>query len=494
MSTAVATPVPPAGPPPMIEKIDDFSDKLSPMLVKELRQGLRAKTFVIVFLALQGLLTFVLLISIGAASSAETGHVVSSVIFLFFSLAVLVVQPLRGIGSLHNEIRGNTIDLMVLTRMGTWRIVLGKWVSIVSQSALLLAAIIPYLILRYFFGRMDLFAELLLLMLVFLGSAVFTAVTVGLSALPSILIRGLLPLFIAVAVALQISDVVLGGGLRRVINFCSLNEANSGWELLAGVVAMAYLGWSTLAMGAAAIAPMAENHSSVRRVISLAAVALVGVVGLAGSFNREVTAALLIVFSAPAIAIALTEPMNLMPPIVRPFVRRGFPGKLAGRVFYPGWTSGVLFAGLLILLAVAPMVFGSHSGNMRVDMMIVSALGTLLLPAVVLRIFAKKVKQALAFYLLVLAATVAIATGIFIATIEARDDSFVWYLAWIPPVQVVLSGVLELKGATDLSGVIKIGLGVVGVCYGLLLACAVKNFSALREVEDEASAKPAPQP
>ena len=29
----------------------DFSDRFSPIVVKELRQGLRAKTFVIVFLA-----------------------------------------------------------------------------------------------------------------------------------------------------------------------------------------------------------------------------------------------------------------------------------------------------------------------------------------------------------------------------------------------------------------------------------------------------------
>lgn len=31
------------------EKLNDFSDRLPPMLVKELRQGLRAKTFVGVF-------------------------------------------------------------------------------------------------------------------------------------------------------------------------------------------------------------------------------------------------------------------------------------------------------------------------------------------------------------------------------------------------------------------------------------------------------------
>src|SRR6476660_9141474 len=100
MSTAAAAA--PAAPPPMDShragRFDDFSDKLSPMLVKELRQGLRAKTFVILFLALQGLLAFVLLISVAAADPQRAGFTVSKVIFFFFSLAVLVVQPLRGIG------------------------------------------------------------------------------------------------------------------------------------------------------------------------------------------------------------------------------------------------------------------------------------------------------------------------------------------------------------------------------------------------------------
>jgi len=487
----------------MAGRLDDFSDKLSPMLVKELRQGLRAKTFVIVFLALQALLTFVLLISVGATSSTNAGHVVSSVIFFFFSLAVLVVQPLRGIGSLHNEIRGNTIDLMVLTRMGTWRIVLGKWVAIVGQSALLLAAIAPYLILRYFFGRMDLFAELLLLMLVFLGSAVFTAVTVGLSALPSILVRGLLPLFVAIYLGVCIFAVIFDGELKKMIDFCTLTAPHSGWVLLAGVVTAAYGGWSALALGASAIAPMAENHSTVRRLIALGAVIAVGLLGLLGKFDDDVTGPLLILFCAPAIAIALTEPMNMLPPVARPFLHFGAMGKLAGRILYPGWASGVIFVGILVIIAFGAFVIGRPPGNEHLKVSLVSAIGTLLFPGVILRFFSKKVKNALPFYMMILAATIAIAVAVMIATIEAESDAFVWFLSWIPPVQVVLANVVSEKhyaqivpaGAIpDFHPVLKIGIGTVATCGAFLLACAVKNFSFFREVENEASSNPAPQP
>ncbi len=207
-----------ATPPPVPHALDEFSDRISPMLVKELRQGLRAKTFVIVFLALQALLAVVLLSAIGASSAESSGQRVSTIIFFFFSLAVLI--------------------------------------------------------LRYFFGRMNLFAELNLLLLIFLGSALFTALTVGLSAINSIIIRGLLPLICAVYLGAGIFILAFDNhrDFGDLIEFCSLQEKGTGWALLAGLVAAGYFGWSALALGASMIAPMAENHSSMRRLITLVVV------------------------------------------------------------------------------------------------------------------------------------------------------------------------------------------------------------------------------
>jgi ABC-type transport system involved in multi-copper enzyme maturation permease subunit len=131
-----------------VDFLTDFPERLSPMLVKELRQGMRTKAFVAVFLTLQIILGVILLSAGAAASSDDAGETISNIIFIFFSIAVLIIQPMRGITSLSSEVKGNTIDMMVLTRLSAWRIVTGKWASIVSQSALLLVTIIPYLILR----------------------------------------------------------------------------------------------------------------------------------------------------------------------------------------------------------------------------------------------------------------------------------------------------------------------------------------------------------
>ena len=501
MSPAPSTPAATHG-------LDEFSDRLSPMLVKELRQGLRARTFVILVLAIQALLGVVLLSAVASATPERAGEAVSSVIFFFFSMAVLIVQPLRGVGALHQEIKGNTIDLMVLTRLGAWRIVLGKWVAIVSQSALLLAAIAPYLILRYFFGRMNLFAELLLLALVFLGSAAFTAITVGLSAVSSIFIRGLVPLVAAVYLAGGVSAVCFGGGFNEMVEFCSLQEPKSGWALLATLTAFAYFGWSALALSASMIAPVAENHSSTRRLITLLAVVAVGAIGYVADFPREIVVALFAIVAVPTIAIALTETLYLLPPICRPFVRRGAAGRLAGRFLYPGWPSGVLFTGLLIAVAAAAVwiqrssAYSTIPQEMLIALLIAlsGGLGTLLLPAFIQRFLREPFRHTFGIYLLIL--VILCVVGILATMVAAQtlDDSYLWALSWIPPVQLSLMEWIRnshyqagiYTGPPNYSALVTTSLSVTAFYFLALLLAAVRCFPLIREVEDAAKSAETP--
>jgi hypothetical protein len=516
MSTAAATvPPPPMAPSSGAGRLDDFSDKLSPMLVKELRQGLRAKSFVIVFLAVQALLALVLLTVMSSAEGAGAGQTVSEVIFFFFALAVLVIQPMRGIGALHNEIKGNTIDLMVLTRLGAWRIVLGKWVAIVSQSALLLTAIAPYLILRYFFGRMNLFAELLLLVLVFLGSAVFTALTVGLSAIGPIIIRGLVPLGIGLVLVSGIFEIIFGNDLHELIGFCTLQAKGSVWGLLTGLLTGTYVAWFCLGFGASMIAPMAENHSTVRRLLAICAVVLVGLLAWAGDFEREPVSALLVLFCVPAIAIALTEPFQLLPPICRPFVKSGGAGRLAGRFLYPGWPSGVLFTALLLGVAAGAYflleprsvtrVYGYDNTRGHVAMLVF--IGTLLLPAIILQLFSGKVKQSFPFYLLILVGLCGITLALGMIANETENDSFLWLFCWVPPVKFLLIDLIQSQhyaalhtsgghlsgpapGMPNFTPVLITGLVTTGIYLLILLFFALRKFPAIAQVEHEAENKP----
>jgi hypothetical protein len=372
--------------PTPVTHLSDFPDRLSPMLVKELRQGLRAKTFIVLFLALQIFLGVMLLSASASSTSDHVGSVISGIIFIFFAVAVLIVQPLRGTGALSTEVKSNTIDMMVLTRLSAWRIVYGKWVAIVGQSALLFTTIIPYLILRYFFGGMNLFAEIVCLVLIFLTSMALTAVTVGLSGCNSVIVRALLPVF-GLPIALWMMMVMFlfrgMGGSGNFMDFFSLDTTESRIGATAYVLCLAYIGGSLLSLGASLIAPAAENHSILRRLVSLGLLLALLVLWMFDAFDENVLGVMTLVISPLAIIIALTESAQLVQPVCKPFVKRGPIGKAVGWLLYPCWESGVLFAILTALTSIA-IIFGiTMQGyrNTEEAVVILSIAGGMFFPA-----------------------------------------------------------------------------------------------------------------
>ncbi|MDB6076715.1 MAG: hypothetical protein JWO82_462 [Akkermansiaceae bacterium] len=463
-----------------VTPLSDFHDRLSPMLVKELRQGLRAKTFVSVFLALQGFLAFVLLTAAGGMGTGTSGGgTISSIIFFFFSIAALVIQPLRGIGALHGEIKENTIELMVLTRLSSWRIVLGKWVSIYSQTALLFIAIIPYLILRYFFGGMQLFSELLMMGTVFFLSGVFTAFTVGLSAVPSILIRGLLPLVGGVVLISFIWGLAARFG--DVSNAFSLESAESRWVLAITYVAGSYLAWMALGLGASAIAPAAENHSTIRRVISLGCLLLVGLLIRFRSTDETVMVLLLGMTVVPAVILSLTEPFHLLPPVCAKFVKKGAAGVVAGRFLYPGWPSGTLFSIALIALAGLFFALSKRVPSDDTGVFLICTAGTLLFPAALLGGFQRRIKNRFAAYVIALVSTVLITLVAVAISSSMSSHDFLWAFCWVPPMPFFLREVANVPTTEAMTT----GAFFTGIYAIAALLFAIRQSGPIRQVEEQ---------
>jgi len=141
----------------------DFSDVIGPMVVKELRQGLRTRAFTWAFLFVQG---FLLLFMMSGFSESSDGRDTAGSFWGLLQFALLIVMPFRGLNALNSEVRLNTMELITLTRMSAWRITYGKWLALVSQSLLLAVAVLPYIVLRYFFGGMNVLAELVTLAVV----------------------------------------------------------------------------------------------------------------------------------------------------------------------------------------------------------------------------------------------------------------------------------------------------------------------------------------
>ncbi len=487
MTQTAATAEPPAK-PLVADRLADFSDKLSPMLVKELRQGLRAKTFVIVFLTLQGLLLLVLLSAVAASTQPQrAGGAISGIIFMFFSMALLVIQPIRGIGTLQREVQGKTIELMVLTRLSAWKIVLGKWVSIVSQSALIFAAIVPYLILRYWFGDMNLFGELSLMILIFLASAVLTAIIVGISCVPSVLLRGLVPLLAGGVGLIAIPNFCFGREFEELVSIAAMQTPETFWGVAISVLCALYVGWTALGIGAGMIAPAAENHATLKRLITLAILVILLPVGAFAPVHAEALAVLVAVIVVPSLALSLTEPFHLMPPICSPFVRRGTPGRLGGRLLYPGWPSGVLFSLLVIALGVTA-VWLAIDGPIDREFVVVliALLGSLLMPAVATVLFDKKIKNRFTTYLLlfVAGAVIAFVVGFIASSLAPGSRGFLWAFAWLPQSFVCMAVFPRDFDADTLSLVATV---VGGLYLVVLLPMALVRFPKISEVESEAT-------
>ena len=457
--------------------LSDFPDRLSPMLVKELRQGLRTRSFIAVFLTLQAVLGVILLTASAAATSDHAGSSISSIIFVFFSIAVLIIQPLRGIAALSSEVKGNTIDMMVLTRLSAWRIVTGKWAAIVSQSALILVTIIPYLILRYFFGGMNLLGEIVLLGMIFFTSAALTAVTVGLSASGSVILRSVLPI-----VGLPIGSYILlvfftfGGGIEDLVELCALEDRES-WNILAMYLAgSAYLGFFFLSTGTSLIATYAENHSTLRRVIALLAACIAGIVGSIGTLtDPDVMLAVLVLILTPVFAVSLTEFAPLVSPVYRKFTKRGPLGSLAGFFFFPGWPSGVFFCALITLVAAVPLIL-NYSYHISDDHAIISlaCLGTLLFPAAIINLLRMKGAQRVSNYILlgIASCILSLVLAGIAESMSSRD--FLWLFVWMPPVIFVMQANSAFNGDMLLAAIVVIDAAL----FALLLILAQHAYRA----------------
>ena len=147
MSDTTINQVPLAAPIP-----DDFGDRLGPVVVKELRQGLRARRFVGPFLLIHLVAVFAVM------TEAATGAVGASIVGTGLLVSILglmlcVAMPLSGFGALQPELHpGRNIELLLLANLSRWQIVIGKWLVMTSLAGLILVSLLPYLLIRHYIG------------------------------------------------------------------------------------------------------------------------------------------------------------------------------------------------------------------------------------------------------------------------------------------------------------------------------------------------------
>ncbi len=337
----------------------DFADWISPILVKELRQGLKTRMFVMAFVAVQLVMTLLLGLRIlvqEAGDDSFTSPLFDGLLWTALGILMLVIMPLRGLSSISEETKANTLDLLALTRMGSFRIVFGKWLALVVQTLLLTVAVLPYAVLRYFFGRVDVVGDLQMLGLMLLGSAVLTAGCVYLSTtaqwVKSLALALAVP-FLWMLMAALLSGVWFGGGSYSL---ALMGGATFWLTLIAAIYTVFFLLEAT-----ARISPIAQQHPLTRRLLALGVASISAAITLIG--DKEATIAGIVV-AAPlvsaAVVMALCELTSTLPIVYVPLERLGILGRALGLVLHPGWATGLVFAAVAVgLLGVALSTAGS---------------------------------------------------------------------------------------------------------------------------------------
>ncbi len=327
---------------------DDFPDWISPMLVKELRQGVQSGVFFWTFLVFQAALFLVFSIQVLAESGDDDGF--SFLFWLTAVMAVSVIVPLRGVGAISGERVGNGLDLLNLTRLSATRIVFGKWIALVAQSAVLAVTLLPYCTLRYFFGGVDVLVELQGLGWIMATGAVVAAAAVALSTLPLGFRIGISSAVSAVGFFVFVAVV---DGPRGIVS--------PWWTWLttpsAILATMAVYTFAFLEFAASKIATPVENHAARTRLFALALAAIWPIVAWRGDALVAVatffaTGPLLLSYAMGA----MIERPSHVRTLFLPFCKAGVAGRLAATVFTPGWASGLVFVAALAGLCGASVL------------------------------------------------------------------------------------------------------------------------------------------
>ena len=323
--------------PPPIDKaksiafrMNDFPAGLSPMLVKELRQGMRTNLFSVAFILLQCVMILSLLAGLSDPGSSD----VDGFFWFFIVVTLLLVQPLRGFNALNSEYLLNTMDLLQLTRLNGWRITVGKWTALNAQTLLFLTGVLPYLVMRYFLGNVNFVIDLAALGMLGLGSALASAITIGCSVFRSFLLRG----FILFACGVGFISLFLG---LQMTLFRSGMTSREIWILCLVSLSILYGCFFFLSFGASRIAPLSENHATRKRLVALG----FSLFTLA-FISTDIDVDSIIIVSSLILGLAsidaITEPLPIYSRVLEPF-RKNCLTRFAAGFFAPGWISGLGF-------------------------------------------------------------------------------------------------------------------------------------------------------
>ncbi len=334
---------------PPLPALRDFSDRLSPMVVKEMRQGLRTRFFTAALILFHVVLGCLMLSYLWDLNQENT-HEMFWLVIIFTLLGVL---PSRAFNALNAEVKDGTLDMLMLTGITSFRIVWGKWVSLYSQTLLVASSLLPYMIVRYQFGGVEIAREVLALAVLVVGSGLVTAALIGFSSQRLLFLRLLMSAAVgAGAFAMGIFAGELAcvdyTGQEIMQNLASVGTVQATLIIIGITALAAYVSYLFLCIGSARLALVRDSQTIIKRALAYLVLIILAVLALVlGNlgYGHQV-----IVMAAymPAMLVVLLITMDLVTEelLVMADSSRTW-------LLQPGWAAGI---GTACLLWVVPFL------------------------------------------------------------------------------------------------------------------------------------------
>ncbi|XZE55391.1 ABC transporter permease [Planctomycetaceae bacterium SH139] len=254
-----------------LRRLDDVTirvgDWLNPILVKEARQALKSRQFLITFslllVAAWGWTATAILMLMPRIYYVPSGQTLLIGYYLVLAVPMLLVVPLAAHRSLAAEVDDGTLDLLSVTSLSPMQIITGKLASAALQMMLYFVALFPCVAFSYVLRGVDLPSIVGMLGLTIAVGILLTVFGLFLAALPKsragqlgMLVGMLIIEMIAqYAVAMLAIEIIQGGFFGEIdVRFI----ANT--VIIIGITATAAL--VLLRAAAAELSPPSENRST----------------------------------------------------------------------------------------------------------------------------------------------------------------------------------------------------------------------------------------
>lgn len=246
-----------------------LADTVNPIVVKEVRQGLRTRVFWIFFslMLLANLFISLVFFAMNDGVATDTGKYAFIAYFVALGLVQFFVIPYVSYRSMAREAEDETWVLLTLTGLGPRKILAGKLTSSVLQGTLYASAAAPFLLFSYFLNGIDLPTIIVGVAVAIAYQVFLVAVSVSLATLAeSRLVRALLH-FVLLAILLQGLGMGIGGAVAAG-EFAQKSSGPQFWlTSLAILFVMISTGLLLFEAAAARLALATEDYARGPRVV-----------------------------------------------------------------------------------------------------------------------------------------------------------------------------------------------------------------------------------